>query len=61
MFVPPTWLEGFLIQFVIFVVVPFFVAGILGIILGKVSRDWEIGFGCFIVAFLIGFFVMIPV
>lgn len=61
MFVPPTWVEGFLIQFLIVVIIPLLIAIGLGAAIGKISKDGETGAMAFIMAFFILFAVMIPV
>jgi len=61
MFVPPTWIEGFLIQLLIFIVVPLVVAIIIGIGIGKLTDDGENGVMAMVFAFMILFAIMIPV
>ncbi|MBU4535182.1 MAG: hypothetical protein KKF16_05020 [Euryarchaeota archaeon] len=41
MFVPPTWLEGFLIQFAVVGLIPLFIAGIIGIGIKLKKGSWE--------------------
>lgn len=61
MFVPPTWMEGLMIQLVIFVIIPLIIATIAGIGIWRWSRDGEAGLFGLGAIFAILFFVMIPV
>ena len=60
-FVPPSWIEGLLINLGMYIGIPLFLALIAGIGIGKLTDDGEIGFGSFIVVFIVAFLVMIPV
>ena len=60
MFVEPNWFQGFMIQFVMYVVIPLLIALGIGIIVGKAS-DFEDGGAAFGIAFVIALVVMVPI
>jgi len=63
MFVPPTWLEGFLVQFVLYIIIPLIIATTVGIIVGKkIGEEGSIaGLMTFGLVFLLGILVMAPI
>jgi hypothetical protein len=54
-------MEGFLIQFVIFVIVPIIIATGIGVVAWVLSRDGDVGFGTFLITLFLAFMIMIPV
>ena len=58
MFTAPTWIEGFLIQFVIYIVVPLIIAGAIGFVIKKKTDDAAIGLGSFAIIFVAMLVVM---
>lgn len=58
-FVPPSWMEGLAINVVMYIVIPLLVALIMGVIVGKISDDFDVGFGTFCVVGIITLFIML--
>lgn len=61
MFVPPSWVEGFLIQFVYLVLIPLAVAVVIGIIVKIKTEETFAGLITIPIAFVILLFIAYPI
>lgn len=59
-FVPPTWLEGLIIQLVVFLVIPLIFALTVGLILTR-KQEWATKFIAVMILFAVGLVIMLPV
>lgn len=60
MFVEPTWVEGFIVQLVMFIIIPLIIASGIGIAIGKLGEDWGAGILSMGLVFTVLFFIAIP-
>ncbi|MDR2966711.1 MAG: DUF1523 family protein [Methanobacteriaceae archaeon] len=61
MFVPPTWIEGWLIQFGMFIIIPLIVAIIVGLIVKKKKNSKELTILSIVSSFILMGIIMMPV
>lgn len=61
MFVAPTWIEGWLIQFVMFIIIPLIIAVIVGLIVKKKKNSKGLGILSIILSFILIAIIMMPV
>lgn len=60
-FVPPSWIEGFLVQFVLYIIIPLFFASILGLTARALVKEEGAGPVTFVFTFMVILAIMVPV